>query len=438
MVIVQRMIEAVRRPVSRSGGWRRSVAATASVCRQWVFALSLLGIACAAHADATIWPDSDESLYRAALEDLNQGNTQQAIGKLDVLVARNPSHAGAMLDLAIAYCQSDRPAKAEPLFGRLNRLPELPPAIGDLIAYYRDNCRPTSVPWRGFAAIGFGRADNLNQSPGTDYFFLSSLGLSLQLAEIAWPRSDNFRVVEAALFRYPQEQGWGGAVSFQGVDYRRANEYDTALWQASVGYRYKTEEAIRLEAQGIANRFLLGGESYLSSLSLNLSAMMPLSAQGSWQFGAVGSVTSLDYLTLPDYQSLIVEERLRLKWQPLPQLNLLGEAGWTHDGAKGNRPGGSKRGPVAQLIAQWELMPRHSLELINRQAWLSDETAYSPLFFGDEKRRSHLSSWYLAWRYQLPDNFRVRLEARRNASQDAIELFDYRSSSLGILLEWGN
>lgn len=380
--------------------------------------------------------DSDETLYQSALDDLSQGNTHQAIEKLNRLVVRTPMHLGALLDLAIAYCQSDAPIKAEVMFDRLGGyFPQLPPTISELITYYRETCRSPVPVWRSFVAAGMGHADNLNQSPGIEYYFLRPFDLTLKLAESARPRKDNFRAIEAGISRSSQEAGWGGGVFFQEVDYLHANEYDTRLGQANVSYRHKAG-AIHLEAQGIVSHLTLGGESYLTSLSTNLSAMLPLSSDGHWQFGGIGSLTDLNYLTLSDYRARIVEARGRLLWQPHPLLRLLGEVGWNQDTAQGNRPGGNRSGSVAQLMGQVELTGRQFLEFFHRQTWVADEAAYSQAFFGDEKRRPHQSSWYAAWRYQLPENFQLRLEARYGANRDTIPLFDYRSSSFGILLEW--
>ena len=405
-------------------------------CRKMLGLVGLLGLAGMALAAEDLGLNNDEAVYREALDDLSHGDNQRAISKLDALVTRMPSHVGALLDLAIAYCQSATPDKAGPLFDRLSQLPQLPPAIGELIFYYRANCLPTAPPWRGYVAIGVGRANNFNQSPGTDYFYLGSLGVALQLAKTAWPRDDNFRIVEATVYRQSSESGWGGGVAFQGINYRRSDDYDSSFVQANIAYRYKTEGAVQLEAQAYFGQFLLGGKSYLTSQALILSSMRSLSADGQWQFGGVGSVTYLNYLDLPEYRARIVEERMRLKWLPGYRLNVQGELGWNHDQAMSNRPGGDKNGPVSQLIVQWEYLPGQLLELVNRSAWLADKDPYSPAFFGDEKRRSHLSSWYAAWRYQLPENFTVRLEARRGVNDDTIPLFDYRSPSFGVLLEW--
>jgi thioredoxin-like negative regulator of GroEL len=55
-----------------------------------------------AHADEA--PDSDNAAYGSALSDLAAGRTQAAIEGFSTIVARNPNHQGALLDLALAYC----------------------------------------------------------------------------------------------------------------------------------------------------------------------------------------------------------------------------------------------------------------------------------------------------------------------------------------------
>jgi len=43
---------------------------------------------------------------------------------------------------------------------------------------------------------------------------------------------------------------------------------------------------------------------------------------------------------------------------------------------------------------------------------------------------------YAAWRQVLSDHWVLRLEGRLLQNKDSIALFEYRSSSLGLMLEW--
>lgn len=380
--------------------------------------------------------DADEALYRAALVDIANGQTERAIAKLNTLADRAPYHLGALLDLAIAYCQSDDQTRAEGIFSRLDTLPQLPPAIGELITYYRSgNCQPAALPWRGFVAVGAGRASNLNQAPGSENFFLAPLGITVSLTDRARPRNDSYRLVEAGASRPAGENGWGGGVFFQSMDYGQANDFDTQLGQAHLTRRLRVD-GLRLEFLGMASHLTLGGHSYLTALSGVASAMVPISETGEWQSGAVASLSDLHYMSLPDYRSRIGEVRGRVQWQPSPRFRLLGEAGLTHDEALADRPGGSRQGPVLQATAQWAVAPGHIVEVYHRHAWLKDAQPYSPGFFGQVRREPNQETWYAAWRYKFADNLQLRLEARRNTNRDSISLFDYHAKSANLMLEW--
>lgn len=377
----------------------------------------------------------DEFMYEQAHTYLRNGNTEEAIENLIKLVDRSPLHLGALLDLAIVYCQSNRPVQAQARFDRLAQFPELPSVIAELIFDYRQKCPAPSSAWTGFATVGVGYARNLNQGARDEYFFLAPLNLTLQLAEGTRPRNDGFRVLEAGISRSNSPMGWHGGIFIQEIDYNASNDYDNLLGDAKIGYRFKKND-FNVDVAGNISHLLIGQKPYLTAMTTSISAMRSMSPDGSWEIGGAGSLTDRNYLNLPDYRAHVVDVRGLLQWRSSAGLRLLGEFGLIRDTALHNRPGGNSHGPVFQLSGQWKLSPRQSVELFHRQTWLSDQTSYSPAFFGDVKRRPHLASWYGAWRYQLRDDLQIRLTARYGANQDTLNFFDYRTSSLGIALEW--
>lgn len=378
---------------------------------------------------------SDELVYEQAQLHMRNGETKEAIRNLSILVERSPLNLGALLDLAIVYCQSNKPLEAQTRFDKLAQFPELPPAIAELISYYRENCRVPASAWRGFATAGIGHANNLNQGTREKYFFLAPLNLTLQLAEGTRPRNDGFRVLEAGLSRSSSPLGWHGGVFIQQVNYDESNDYDNLLGDAKVGYRFK-KDAFNVEVLGNISHLSLGQKSYLAAMSASISAMRSVSHDGSWEVGGAGTLTDRNYLSMPDYLARVVDVRGLLQWRPSADLRLLGEFGLIKDTALRNRPGGNSNGQVLQLTSQWQLTPRQLVELFHRQTWLSDQSAYSPAFFGDVKRRPNLSSWYGAWRYQLREDLQLRLTARYGSNHDTLSLFNYQTSTLGMALEW--
>lgn len=378
---------------------------------------------------------SDELLYQQAQLHVLNGESEEAIRNLSILVARSPLHLGALLDLAIVYCQSNKQQEAQARFNILTQHSELPPAIAELISFYRENCGVRASSWRGFAKAGTGYTHNLNQGPRDEYVYLGPLNLTLQLAEGTRPRNDSFRILEAGVSRSNSTIGWHGGVFIQQIDYDGSNDYDNLLGDAKVGYRFK-KEAFNVDVIGGISHLSLGQTSYLTAVSANILAMGSLSHDGSWEVGGAAAFADRNYSNMPDYRAHVVDVRVLLQWRPAADLRLLGEFGLIKDTAKRNRPGGNSGGQVSQLTSQWQMTSRQLLELFYRQTWLSDESAYSPAFFGDVKRRPQLTFWNAGWRYQLREDLHLRLTARYGSNHDTLSFFNYQTSTLGIALEW--
>lgn len=384
----------------------------------------------------------DDDAYRQALADLSNGQTRSAIEKLSAVLKRYPSHRGAQLDLALAYCKANLPENAEILFAQMEALPDLPPAIDEVIRLYRrDYCKPSSSAWLAYAAVGVGKANNLNQAPAIGFINLDPLGLILQLSDQSRPQRDHYSTLEVALFRPPADRGWSGGVFMQSINYAQENTYDNALVQGVVSYRDYLGQG-RLDIQGALAHQTYNGHSHLTLPSLSAGIMWPLFAADEhqeapvWQAGGVVSAFDFRYPDLPNYRSRQFEFRGRLRYQPNLKLSISSEAGWSVDKALADRPGGDREGPIAQLALQWILDKNQSLELLHRRTWLQDAQAYSPVFFGDTQRSNGQSSWYGAWRYWLSPQFQLRIEGRYWTSRDTVPLFNFNSSSAGVMVEW--
>ena len=375
-------------------------------------------------------PDSDNAAYGSALSDLAAGRTQAAIEGFSTIVARNPNHQGALLDLALAYCQEALPDKAEILFERMLESPDLPPAIQEIINFYRMGaCQAPSPVWRTMLAAGFGRAQNLNQAPQSGLLYLPKLNITLQLAEKSRPQTDNFLITEAVLLRQPDSSGWGGGLFLQNSTYGQQSTFDYTLTTGLLTRKTQLSTA-QVELQGVLLNQQYGGHNHLNSMSLAGSAI--------WgeQAGLIASIATFNYPNLPDYRSRQLE--LRGRWQSHKNnaLNLVGDVGWSIDQARADRPGGNRAGPLAQISALWAFAPNQSLEMVHRIAWNHDSKPYSALFFGDVRRQNRQISTYATWRYRISKNWQWRVEGRHANSTDTLSLFTYGSSALSAMLAW--
>ena len=383
-------------------------------------------------ANAVEVPDSDNAAYSRALGDLEAGRTEAAIAGFSAIVARHPNHQGALLDLALAYCQGALPYDAEVLFERMLASPDLPPAIQEVIKFYRMGACQAPAPatvWRAMLATGVGRAHNFNQAPESGLLYLPSLDITLQLAEKSRPQADNFFITEAVFFRQPSSSGWGGGLFLQTATYGQQGAFDYTLTTGLLTRRTQVGAA-QVDVQGVLLNQQYGGHNHLNSLSLAGSAI--------WggQAGLIASAATLDYPNLPEYRSQQIELRGRLQNNKNNAFNLAGDVGWGIDRALADRPGGDRVGPLAQITAQWEYAPNQSMEVVYRLAWKHDTQPYSTLFFGDVHRQNRQASSYIAWRYRVSKNWQWRVEGRHATSRDTVSLFTFGSSALSVMLEW--
>ncbi len=385
--------------------------------------------------------DADSLTYKQGLTELGLGNTQSAIEKFQAIVARQPRHQGALLDLALAYCQLGMIEQASVLLDRLKVQPDLPPGIGEVVSHYQNGACKTKEPqWRAMLAMGVGQASNLNQAPGNGLLYLAPLGVTLQLSDKSRPKADSFFITEATVSRQATGSGLSMGVFLQGTGYARESDFDNTLTQGVLSYRSQLGQAT-LDSQGALWHQTLAGQDRLTSLSLSTSAMWPVAAPTlpltpSWQVGGVASWSGFEYPNLPSYRSQLWELRARTSYLQDASLKFSADLGWSVDQALADRPGGNREGPVAQLGVYWALAQNQTLELIHKRTWMSDVAPYSPVFFGDVRRSNQQSSWYGVWRYRMSPRLQWRVEGRYGTSTDAVELFNFDASSIAVMLEW--
>ena len=78
--------------------------------------------------------DLVQDLYRDALRSIAEGRRDDATDALERVIAQEPLHAGAWLDLALVRCDLGNMAEAERLFQAIEQRFAPPPEIRELIA----------------------------------------------------------------------------------------------------------------------------------------------------------------------------------------------------------------------------------------------------------------------------------------------------------------
>jgi tetratricopeptide (TPR) repeat protein len=135
--------------------------------------------------------DFDYALGRAAL---NAGRPDRATIAFTRVLALNPGHAGARIDMGRAYLALGNRAQARAEFEALLAL-EPPPALRAQLLVYLGEARGegrSRAAARGYLSVFAGTSTNVNQAPGQSQVFVPGLVAVLQLADQNVAKDDSF------------------------------------------------------------------------------------------------------------------------------------------------------------------------------------------------------------------------------------------------------
>lgn len=160
-------------------------------------------------------PDFDYPFAIAALE---SGRPERATFILERVIAVNPGHVAARLEMARAYFALRDYERAEREFEAI--LKSGPPdAIRSLVRDYLARLRGTAAPdggFSGYAEAAFGRDTNVGAATAQTSLFVPSLGTNFVLDPLFTRRPDDFLRLGAG-FEYAHELGAGFGL-FGGAD----------------------------------------------------------------------------------------------------------------------------------------------------------------------------------------------------------------------------
>ena len=143
----------------------------------------------------------DYALGRAALE---AGHPDKATLALSRVLAVDPGHAGASIDMGRAYLALGDNARARSTFERLLALDPPPPIRAQLQAFL-DIANAPLVPQagrsfsQGYAGALLGYSNNVNQAPSQSVIFIPGLGSNFQLPGQNVKLPDSFAGVQGGL-----------------------------------------------------------------------------------------------------------------------------------------------------------------------------------------------------------------------------------------------
>ena len=399
----------------------------AILCRRLVLLVALALFAGAALAAPV--SDAADSLYDSALKALREGREEDALILLNEVLTREPKHAGAWLDLAIAYCDLGHRDRAESIFTYVEAAFDPPAALRQVIEHYRAlGCRRSASPTKLALRLYGGHVGNVNQGTGSPFvrFGLPGQTFELQLSDRYLPRSDRAIGSEFTLEHPIAGTQWQ---AFGGAQLRRYfTERDFDIGFVTGGFARRAQSAgWRFDTQVQGSRLWLGGGAYQTSLGAWASLWGPGEKVRS---GAELALTGYRYSQNRAYDSTIADARGKLLVQPGDTSSIQLSAGAQLDRAAGERPGGDRTGPVVQVLAAYAPAARHRIEWAGEWRRLRDRQAYDPLIFEGAVRLQKQQYLLLAWQWNYRGADSVRVEWRRQGSSDSLPVFSYAGNSL--------
>lgn len=384
------------------------------------------------------WADTDAPAanpYLEAMQPLIEGRFEEASEALHRLVAQEPEHAGAWLDLAILQCRLGNAEEAEILFQAIEVRFDPPPGIREIIALQRaKGCQAPAPRWEGRLRLSRGSDDNVNQGASNPNFTIGqgSNLLSLVLSPEFTPQRDRFNNLSL-------EGSVSGVNGWQGYAQLQARRYDHLSRYNSVSTSVGAERVRRFAGWdtrlgGSLGLTQLGGKDYQRYASLNAWITPPLPLPAGWQLSGLTGVSHVVYPSRSYFDSSLWEARGVLTYQQGP-VWLQGSGGYGVDIGNGARAGGDRHGLFASLSARAAL----GGGVLGELGWLYQSWAgarsYSPGLI-DVARRQHTQLLRAMLSLPLSKEHGLFLEYRTVRNRENISLFAYQSRSVQLGWQW--
>ncbi|MGF6275044.1 tetratricopeptide (TPR) repeat protein [Massilia sp. UYP11] len=384
--------------------------------------------------------DQQEELYRAALRALSDGRVEEAAALLERVVAAQPRHAGAWLDLAITHCELGNSNEAERLFSGLQQRFALPEPIVETIARYRATGCGNRTAREGGAwllAATRGHDDNVNQGASDPRFAIGtgSARTEYELAPDFLPKGDNFSQLTLSTVHPLGGAATNAIVQAYSRWHDRERSQDTALVVGAVEHTWKPGGWL-LRGTAALGYVTLDRALYQRQKQLQMRLSPPWKMPEGAEFTLSGNLSQVEYPTRPAYDGTTIELGGIAGYRggrSLTQATLTR----LHDDSTNGRPGGDRDGWFGSL--QWYGAATSRLSLEGGVAWQHwrSQALYSPGLI-DTRRRQDTATLRTAVNWKLHSRYSVVVEWRSTLNRENISLFQYNSHALQMSLRWDN
>jgi len=388
----------------------------------------------AAHEDEYIGEiDFDYAIGRAALD---SGRPDRATLAFTRVLAVNPVHAGASIDMGRAYLALGNREQARAAFEGLLAL-NPPPAVRELLTIYLAQARGGGEERRtfisGFVAASAGRDSNVNAAAAQARIFVPLFGSEVDLAGRNVGKADYYAGLAAGIdITYLIDRQYALIGGVDVVQRRNAHEseFDLGAGAARIGIA-RTWDRYFARAQ------LLSGRSYIdnqanrdvTALALDISEVPGTPAQWSG-FAQAGRFRYLPAeQRVFDADFISAGAGVRRTWGSGTVLFGNLSAGREHD--TGGNPGGDRR--LWGLLLGLE-QPLVGALALQASAGLQDAayTQVDPAFL--VTRHDRRQDLELALQYQFDADLRLRFAVRSTHQASNIPIYAYPRQDIGITL----
>ena len=398
-------------------------AATLTAAGQHVEAYALL----AAEEDTHIGEIKfDYALGRAALF---AGRPDRATIAFSRVLALDPGHAGARIDMGRAYLALGNRAQAEAAFQALLDM-KPPPALRAQLLIYLGEARADrarKVAARGYLSVFAGASSNVNQAPGQGQIYVPGLLAVLQLADQNVAKDDTYVGVSGGV---EASRPVGGrysliaAAEFLARENTHYSDFDVGGVWGSMGVAHTGDQhLVRAQLQLVNGT--LGGETSRRVEAISVDVTETSAADGSlgWMFGFAHAGRYRhppEDLQVFDADFVTVGIGANLKYDEKSTASVVFLAGGDND--RGGNPSGDRFGVGFRLAGERVIRP--GLRLLGLAGALNSRyDGFDPSFLVNrEDRRYDLE---LVLRYDLSRDLELRLTGLRSVQDSNIAIYEY-------------
>ena len=375
----------------------------------------------------------DYALGRAALY---AGRPDRATIAFSRVLALDPGHAGARIDMGRAYLALGNRAQAEVVFKTLLDLDPPPGVRAQLLVYLAEARaeRARELAARGYLSVFAGTSSNVNQAPGQGQVFVPGLLAVLQLADQNVSKDDSFAGIGGGI---EAAKPLGGRYSLiAGAEFiarENAHEsaFDVGAILGSMGVARSGDGHIaRAQLQLVQSR--LGNETSRRVQAVSVDVTETAAASGAFG-GLFGFAYAGGYrhppadLQIFDADFLNVGAGMNLRFDEKSTGSVAFLAGGDND--RGGNPSGDRRGFGVRLAVERVMWP--GVRLQGFVGGLNSRyNGFDPAFLVErEDRQLYLD---VLVRYELSPKLELRLSGLRSIQDSNIPIYEYRRTDWTI------